>query len=129
MLVPTVECAPPSRYRDMSKMQKTPSATGFLAALRTAAGQAAPTGPRRISAKTTVPGYEIVEELGRGGMGIVFKACQLKLNRVVALKMILADFASNPDAVKRFYFEAEAVARLSHTNIVQIHEVGEADGR
>ena len=75
-----------------------------------------------------VPGYEVEALLGRGGMGVVYKARHLALKRTVALKM-LAVGNPYPAERARFRAEAEAVARLQHPNIVQIHEIGEADGR
>src|SRR5262249_45657059 len=71
-----------------------------------------------------VPGYEVQEVLGRGGMGVVYRARQLGLGRLVALKMILHNRTSEDD-LARFQAEAQAVARLRHPNIIQIHEVGE----
>src|SRR3954469_4547870 len=84
--------------------------------------------PERASGSVSVPGYEIEAVLGRGNMGVVYKARHLKLKRIVALKMVLAGGHAGPHELARFRIEAEAVARLQHPNIVQIHEVGEAGG-
>ncbi len=75
-----------------------------------------------------IPGYELLGILGRGGMGIVFRARQVSLKRQVALKMILTGRHARPDDRLRFQKEAEAVARLQHPHIVQIYEVGQQNG-
>jgi serine/threonine protein kinase len=75
-----------------------------------------------------LPGYDLQELLGRGGMGIVYRATQARLHRVVAVKMILAGAHAGAADQDRFRAEAEALARLQHPGIVQIHEVGEHQG-
>jgi hypothetical protein len=88
-----------------------------------------PPSPAATAGPPEVSGYEIMGELGHGGMGVVYRALQLKLKRVVALKMILASNHAGTQALERFRLEAEAVAGLQHPNIVQLYEVGEQDGR
>jgi serine/threonine protein kinase len=93
-------------------------------AARAAAAQAA-----IVAADGAVPGYEVLGELGRGGMGVVYRARQVKLNRVVALKMVLAAGHADPREVARFILEAEAVAAIRHPNVIQVYDSGEFHGR
>jgi eukaryotic-like serine/threonine-protein kinase len=90
-----------------------------------------PDGPRHevVPISVQVPGYDVQEVLGRGGMGVVYRARQRALNRTVALKMILDGAHAGARQANRFRSEAEVFARLQHPNIVQIHEIGEHDGR
>src|SRR5437870_5761105 len=76
-----------------------------------------------------VPGYEILSVLGEGGMGTVYKAWHLTLNRPVALKMVREDRKPTKSQLARFRLEAQHVARLHHPNIIEIHDAGEVDGK
>lgn len=73
--------------------------------------------------------YEIVSEIARGGMGVVYRARQISLNRIIALKMILSGHVADPEQIKRFQLEAEAVANLDHPGIVPIYDIGEFNGQ
>lgn len=117
----------PVRSQNYFPSDPTPMSTADVLRLsRSSDSTAVPTiQPGDIEA---IPGYELLGILGRGGMGIVFRARQLSLKRQVALKMILTGRNARPAERARFQREAEAVARLQHPNIVQIYEVGEQNG-
>src|SRR6185436_15837346 len=72
--------------------------------------------------------YELIEEIGRGGMGVVFRARQVDLNRTVAVKLMLGGTLASPSSLRRFQVEAEAAAGLQHPHIVSVFETGESDG-
>src|SRR5579859_2396956 len=93
-------------------------------------GGMAPLSPAELAKLgfPTIPGYDLLEELGRGAMGVVFKAVQVELKRLVALKMILSGTQAGSAQVQRFRIEAAAAARLDHLSIVPIYEVGEHQG-
>ena len=101
----------------------------LLARLKAAPSPAPETLPWQSLPLPSVPGYVIHSVLGRGGVGIVYKATHLGLKRVVALKMLRAGDLADAGDLARFRHEAEAVARLRHPNIIQIHDLGEHDGR
>src|SRR5262245_19154459 len=83
---------------------------------------------KHLAGRQRLGDFEIVREIGRGGMGIVYEARQLSLNRKVALKILGAGLGLTPHAIQRFCRQAEAAARPHHTNIVPVYATGEQDG-
>ncbi len=105
-----------------------PSSEGTTESWATTPAGAGPGASAGAAGAPLVPGYEVLGELGRGGMGVVYKARHLRLNRLVALKMILVGEHAGPEHRLRFLAEAEAVAALSHPGIVQVYEFGTHNG-
>jgi cytochrome c peroxidase len=93
-----------------------------------ALGGAATIDWKSEASRLPIPGYKVLFEIGRGGMGVVYKAREQKLNRIVALKMIVSGRFTSVDLLARFRTETQIVAQLQHPNIMQIYEVGEFEG-
>ena len=122
---------PPSEKTVRSDLTAAESTTDPIGQARTVSET--PDDSRRAAARSGphgsfgVPGFEILCELGRGGVGVVFKARQLSLNRIVALKELLG--TADERATIRFLAEAEAVAAVKHPNVVEVYEFGDTGGR
>jgi serine/threonine-protein kinase len=106
------------------QMQEVAGEVEALFPTPVAEGSARP-APHAPAAVPSIPGYEVESVLGRGGMGVVYKARHLRLDRTVALKMLLAGEYAHPDQLARFLREAQVVASLRHENIVQVHDIGD----
>ena len=126
-----IDAANPCCERDHSAVHLeatlAPESTHDDATLPPNASSAQPGTPLR--SKERIGAYELIEEIARGGMGVVFKAKHSKLNRIAAVKMILGGGFSSEADVRRFQIEAEAAAKLDHPGIVPVYDIGEHEGQ
>ena len=127
--------APPAKQRAEMQTAAAPAPAGAQqrSAMKTAAAQPAATVPTTgedgdALIGRTLGGYEVIQKLGEGGMGAVYEARQVALDRSVALKVLPAHLATNKQFTTRFSREALAVAKLNHTNVVQIYDIGKEEG-
>jgi serine/threonine protein kinase len=111
---------------DPLQSQSTDNSSGLP---QIAAALHRPAPESRPSRQLRIEGYEILDELGQGGMGVVYKAHHIKLNRTVALKTLIAGPLANQEGVRRFLVEAQAMAALQHPHIIQVYELGESNGQ
>lgn len=130
---PDVQTAPPPTVDSKTIAASSDTSSGHAGAGESIGGNPPvlsplPANDVKAGAHLSLPGYEVLGELGRGGMGVVYKARQVGLNRLVAIKMILSGEHANPRERARFRTEAESVARLQHPNIVQIYDISQQDG-
>jgi serine/threonine protein kinase len=101
---------------------------GYITATQANRVRAAIREAKGITTAHQIPGYQVLGKIGAGAMAVVYKARQLSLNRIVAIKVLPKRFSENPEYVERFYKEGQAAGKLNHPNIVQAVDVGEAGG-
>jgi serine/threonine protein kinase len=129
--------SPPDLYRDTSRQadENGPGTVSYPTGAKgsnndSCLGSASPEGVATDGPQSLpdIPGYAVEAEIARGGMGVVYRALNLRLNRTTAIKMIISGKYHDPVARVRFLIEAEAVAQLDHPNVVHVHEFGTHDG-